>query len=204
MSINVIYVILSILLFFLFRNLKCKKNSTDIFFSYHEPKNVVFTSKQLLISYNELVYNFMKEKSINVVEFYKVFELLTVHTLINWVIETIEEKEDSKKIKNHVRILNLIDKYTCSFIIDDFFIDEIQISFIHRLIESLRFLHHDNIFLIYKYVENIYNDNIYFHNQIKSQIPFSPSISTLQIDYLKLQFYLDFVKTKNLYFLQYI
>ena len=102
----------------------------------------------------------MKEKSINVVEFYKLFEILTVHTLINWVIETIEEKEDSKKIKNHVRILNLIDKYTCSFIIDDFFIDEIQISFIHRLIESLRFLHHDNIFLIYKYVENIYNDNI--------------------------------------------
>ncbi len=192
------------LFYLLINNTKYKKNSTDIFFSYHEPKNNLFTTKQIVNSYNELMYNFTKEKSINVVEFYKLFELLTVQTLLNWVIETIEEKEDSKKIKNHVRILNLIDKYTSAFIIDEFFIDEIKISFIHKLIESLRFLHHDNIFLIYKYIENIYIDNVYFHNQIKSQLSFSPSIDNLQIDYLKLQFYLDFVKTKNINFIQYI
>jgi hypothetical protein len=204
MSINLIYVIASILFIFLLRNLNYKKNSTDLFFIYYTPKNTIFTSKQIIISYNELMYNFMKEKSINVVDFYKLFELLTVQTLLNWVIETIEEKEDSKKIKNHVRILNLIDKYTCAFLIEDFFIDEIKISFIHKLIESLTFLNHDNIFLIYKYIENIYIDNPYFHNQIKTRLPFSPTIDTLQIDYLKLQFYLDFVKTKNINFIQYI
>lgn len=184
--------------------MKCKKNSTDIFFSYYEPKNNLFTTKQIVNSYNELIYNFTKEKSMNVAEFYKLFESLTVQILLNWVIETIEEKEASKKIKNHVRILNLIDKYTCPFVIDKFFIYEIQISFIHKLIESLKFLNHDNIFLIYKYIENIYIDNVYFHNQIKSQLPFFPSIDRLQIDYLKLQFYLDFLKTKNINFIQYI
>jgi len=155
-------------------------------------------------SYDELIYNFLKEKSMNTVEFHRFFELLTVNILINWIIETIEEKEDSKKIKNHIRILNLIDKYTCPFIIDEFFIYEIQISFIHKLIETLKFLNHDNIFLIYKYIENIYIDNVYFHNQIKSQLPFTPSIETLQLNPLKLQFYLDFVKTKNINFLHYI
>jgi hypothetical protein len=198
-----LYVILSISLFLLIWKNK-NSSSKDLFFSYYNPRNELFDKKRIMTSYNELTYNFFKEKSMNTVEFYKFFEILTVQILINWIIETIEEKEESKKVKNHIRILNLIDKYTCSFIIDEFFIYEIQISFIHKLIESLTFLNHDNIFLIYKYIENIYIDNVYFHNQIKSQLPFTPSIETLQLNPLKLQFYLEFLKTKNINFLHYI
>jgi hypothetical protein len=198
-----LYVILSISLFwFIYKNRK--SSSKDLFFSYYTPRNELFDKKRIMTSYDELTYSFLKEKSMNVVEFYKLLELLTVHMLINWVIESIEEKEESKIIKHHVRILNLIDKYTCPFIIDEFFVYEIQISFIHKLIENLKYLNHENIFLIYKYIENIYIDNVYFHNQIKSQLPFTPTIETLQINPLKLQFYLEFLKTKNINFLHYI
>lgn len=204
MFLFVVSIGLIFLLFRLLSKIKCKPSSTDLFFANYQSKNSVLNIEQILVSYNELLYSFYKEKSINVIEFYRFFELLTIHVLINWVIESIYEKDQKKKIKHHVRILNLINKYTSIFIIDDFFTDEIKISFLYQLIDNLQHLNHENIFLIYKYMENIYIDNIHFHEYIKNKLQFSPSISTLQIDRIKLSFYIDFIKTKNINFLQYI
>ena len=143
MFLFVVYIFLGVLAFQVFKNIKCKRSSTDLFFSNYYPKNVIFNIDQLTTSYNELIYSFYKEKSMNTVEFYKIFELLTIHLLINWVIETLEEKEDAKRVKNHVWILNLIDKYPHIFNIDEFFLQEIKLSFIHKLIDNLQLLNQD-------------------------------------------------------------
>jgi hypothetical protein len=199
-----LYIFLTILLYYSIIKLKCKHNSTDLFFDQYSPKHDLITIPQILNSYNELLYSLHKEKSISIFNFFKVFELLTIHVLINWIVETLEENDESKKIKNHVRILNLIDKYTNIFVIEDFYLQELKISFIYKLIESLKHLNQENIFLVYKYIENIYVDNVYFHSYIKTPINFNPYIETLSLNSLKLQFYIDFLKTKNINFLQYI
>jgi len=203
MILFIFYIFLSILLYYSLKNIKCKRNSTDLFFEQYSPKNDLLKISQIINSYDELVYAFYKEKSISVYNFYKYFEIITVNLLINWVIETLEEKDKVVKFKNHVRILNLIDKYTDIFIIDQFYLEEIKISFIYKLIDCLKNLNQEKIFLVYKYIENIYIENIYFHSYIKTQINFNPSIESLEINDLKIHFYLNFLKTKNINFLQY-
>jgi hypothetical protein len=204
MSLYIICIILNIFLLYSIFNINCKRTSTDLFFTTYSPKNRLLPIPNIFTSYNELVYSLNTEKSISVSDFSEIFELLTVNILINWVIETLEEKEETKKLKNHIRILNLIDKYTSVFIIDDIDNRKIKISFIYKLIDSLKFLNQENIFLIYKYIENIYIDNVYFHTYIKIQFRFNPPIESLEINSSKLQNYLEFIKTKNINILHYI